>query len=81
MSEKQKWQSSQIKFNRGKKKYVFNVVHNLEDFGLGIMAAFENWSVRTNDWTIQSFCKYVVSKDPQNFVCMPKAHYEKMIRP
>lgn len=66
---------AKIKFNRGKQKYVFNVVHNLEDFGMGIVVAFDSWSMRTDTWTIQSFCEYVEGKDP-NFICMPKAKYK-----
>lgn len=70
-------EEAKITFNRGKKKYVFNVVHNLGDFGMGISAAFDNWSLRTDVWTLQSFCEYVVSKDPINFFCVPKVEWDK----
>lgn len=54
-----------------KKNVKFTVNNNLSEFGLDIEAAFENWSVRTDTFTVENFCAYVVSKDPVNLKCTP----------
>jgi len=54
-----------------KKKKQYTMLHNLAEFGLDISAAFDNWCARTEDFTIENFCEYVVSKDPVNLVCKP----------
>ena len=68
--------SNTISFKLGakhekKKNCKFTVLHNLPDFGLDIEAAFENWAARTDNFTIEVFCVYVVSKDPVNLKCTP----------
>lgn len=63
---------TEMNFKIGKKKYKFNVLHNLHEYGLPIDAALINWSARTDDFTIESFCDYVVSKDRINFKCKPR---------
>lgn len=77
MSEDSKWLHSRISFKMGKSKYVFNVCHNLCEHGLSIDAALFNWAARTDDFSIQSFCKYVTSKDPINIFCVPKVEFDK----
>ena len=64
---------SKIKFKRGKEKYCFNVSHNLDEMGLSIDAALINWAARTTSFSIQSFCRYVESKDTINISCKPTA--------
>lgn len=54
-----------------KRNCKFTVLHNLPDFGLNIEDAFANWSARTDHFTIEDFCEYVVSKDPINLKCTP----------
>jgi len=54
-----------------KERRVFNVNHNLKDYGLSIEAAFDNGLARTETYSVQDFCDYVVSKDPVNLVCQP----------
>jgi len=48
---------------------TFTVEHNINEYGLDIENALWSWMYRTNDLSIESFCKYVVSKDPSNLVC------------
>ena len=63
---------SEIKFDYQFKQHSFHVVHNLEEFGLDIEAAFINWSVRfMGKPTIMKFCTYVINKDPYNLICRP----------
>jgi len=70
---------SELRFEIGRKKYKFDVVHNLpETFGMNIEGALDNWLARTRKHTVQSFCEYVTSKDPSNIVCMPKSEFDKM---
>ena len=67
-----------INFKRGKKKYKFDLMHNLDEFGLSIDAALINWSARTKDFTEEDFIDYVTSKDPTNLICMPKKQYDEL---
>lgn len=60
---------------KGKNK-KFDLVHNLDEFGLTLDAAFINWSGRTSDYSVKSFIDYVVSKDPFNLICMTKKVYD-----
>lgn len=63
-------QQSQIQLSNGDK---LNLVHNLPEFGLSIDDAFQNWIVRTNVFTVENFCEYIMSKSPA-IIAMP---YEK----
>lgn len=58
-----------IKFKKGDKEMTFRVIHNLDEFQLSIENAFINWSVRTNKFTMDDFCNYVVSKNPGHLIC------------
>ena len=58
-------ESHTIQFKLKGKPAKFTVVHNLSYMGLNIESAFNNWWPRTKVFTIQSFCRYVKSKDPQ----------------
>lgn len=68
-----------LNFNRGKKKYKFDLIHNLDEFGLSIDVALINWSARTNTFTEENFVEYVKSKDSVNLICMSKKQYDKCI--
>lgn len=67
-----------LNFNRGKKKYKFDLVHNLDEFGLSLDAALINWSARTNTFTEDDFIEYVKSKDPVNLICVNKKRYDAL---
>jgi UDP-N-acetylmuramoylalanine-D-glutamate ligase len=75
---------SVIEFENGKVKGVvakakIAVVTNIDEYGLDIEDAFDNYIARTNKITTKGFCKYVVSKDPVKFMCVPESevgHYE-----
>lgn len=54
-----------------KKNVKFTVNTNIAEYGLDIEAAFDNWSARTERFTVEDFCEYVVSKDPVNLKCTP----------
>ena len=46
------------------KKITFPIWHNLPDtFGLSLECAVENWAVRTDQYTVDSLCDYINSKD------------------
>lgn len=75
----------EVKFHSGKKKGQkthWDICHNLDEFGLDIMDAFVNWSVRVEKGkaTIDNFMNYVKSKDPENFICITKAQYDKITK-
>lgn len=68
--------NTKLNFKLGKKKYSFDLVHNLDEFGLSIDAALINWSARTDIFTEESFIEYIKSKDPLNLICVPKNEYD-----
>jgi len=60
----------------------WDIVHNLNDFGLNIMDAFVNWSARLKAGevaTVDNFIEYVVSKDKENLFCVTKAKYDELV--
>lgn len=63
-------QTSDIEFKVGNKPVKFTVVNNLDEFGLSVEDAVVNWTERTKEFTPESFCKYVISKDPDNIMCI-----------
>lgn len=64
-----------LKFNHGKTPMEFDIVHNLDEYRLDILAALINWSVRTKEFTVESFCEYVVSKDVCLY-CVPRTQWD-----
>ncbi len=67
----------EFKFKDGKGKVIsFKVKHNLgKNFGVSIDGAFDNWYYRTKDYSVQSFCEYVKSKQKffdETIVCEPQ---------
>ncbi len=66
--EEKKIQWVTLQFTANGKDYSFDVVHNLERFGIGIQAALKSWLARTKGYDIDSFCQYVNEKDP-NIMC------------
>lgn len=60
-----------ITFKYMKKNYQWEFIHNLDEHGLSLDAAFLGWSARLRGKkAVQSdFCKYVISKDPVNLKC------------
>lgn len=54
---------TEINFKENGKRRKFKVKHNLDKMRLSIDSAFINWSARTKDYSIESFCEYVKSKD------------------
>lgn len=69
---------AEISFNIDGMPRMFKVYHNLSpQFGLSIENAVESWLVRTKQFTVKSFCKYVQSKDP-TIICISKQHTFKV---
>lgn len=62
--------STSIKFLMDNEEYEFNVRNNLHEYGLNMEVAVESWLVRTKNYTVQSLCDYITSKDP-NVLCLP----------
>jgi hypothetical protein len=71
-------QESVITFKLKGRPKKFIVYNNLDERGLDIHAAFDNWSVRTSQYTEQSFCEYVISKDPVNIICLTSASWQAL---
>lgn len=68
---------SEIGFKLAGSDRFFTVYHNLEEFNLDIEAALTNWVYRTDDYSEESFCKYVMSKDEQ-IVCIPQDQWKRL---
>ncbi len=58
-----------IGFNVGKERVEFTVIHNIHSYGQSIESALDNWLARTDEYTVDSFCEYVESKDIK-FMCL-----------
>lgn len=71
-------QESVIDFKLSGKPKQFKVYNNLHTLGLDVLSAFENWAVRTKNYTEKSFCDYVKSKDPANIICLTEVEYIKL---
>lgn len=56
----------------GKTIRSFTVENNIEELGLDLQVALESWLVRTDSFTVDSFCAYIISKDPINIICKPQ---------
>lgn len=63
--------TTEIKFMRDKTKQSFKIRHNLDEMKLSIDAAFVNWEFRTSEFTVESFCEYIKSKDPMFIKATP----------
>lgn len=67
---------SHISFKVGKKKYEFKVYNDLPlAFGLNIECALDNWLSRTDDYSPESLCNYVTSKNIGHF-CITEKQYK-----
>jgi hypothetical protein len=71
-----KWNETFYELSNGTK---FSIVHNLPMKGNinSIQAAFDNWLVRTDDHTAESFVEYINSKDA-GYTAMTKEKYEQL---
>lgn len=69
---------SHISFKVGKKKHEFKVYNDLpETFGLNIECALDNWLARTDDYSSESLCDYVTSKNTGHF-CITEKQYKRI---
>jgi hypothetical protein len=73
-----KYKKSEILFTVDGVDHSFTVYHNLEAFGLSILAAFTNWVYRAEEFTEKDFCAYVGSKDC-NILCFTSAEMEEIM--
>lgn len=55
----------------------FEIEHNLNDYGLNLTAGVINWMVRTDDYSPESLCNYLVSKDPINLIVRVKTNNDE----
>ncbi len=68
-------QRSEIKLFNGNK---FVIVHNLRDFGLDIDEILDNWLGKTNKFTSENFCDYIMSKDPINILAFTEERFNQL---
>ncbi|HJY23451.1 MAG TPA: hypothetical protein VJ279_11220 [Hanamia sp.] len=67
-----------IEFTVKNEPVKFTIVHDLpEQFGLSIGDALESWLARTKEYTAESFCDYVKSKNTGAFI-MEENEYNKL---
>lgn len=69
----------EVRYN-GNKKEDWEVIHNLDEIGMDIMAAFDNYVARAKFPRIERFCEYVRSKDEENIICISKERYNELSR-
>lgn len=76
---KSEYRKGEVEFKVNEKKIQFVVYHNLPDqFGCSLESAVINWSVRTDEHTAESLCRYIKSKQ-SGFVAMTEADFEKYL--
>lgn len=57
---------SKVQFEVDGIQYKFEIVHNLPDhFGLSLKDALTNWIYRTKEYTVESLCDYINSKNTE----------------
>lgn len=57
----------------------FTIVHNLpKTFGLSLEDALQNWLVRTDIFTADSLCKYIMSKHTE-YVAMTEETFQEIL--
>lgn len=67
-----------VKFKVKGKPVQFSVIHNLPDvFGLSFDNALDNWIVRTKEYTAESLCQYIMSKQTDH-VAMTEEQFERL---
>lgn len=49
---------------------AFEVLHNLDDFGMDIHKAASAWVTKRHNLTIEMFCRYIRQRN-LSFVCLP----------
>jgi hypothetical protein len=74
-----------VKFNIERKKFTqkveFKIYTNLPKIkGMRIEDAIDNWAVRTKEYTAESLCVYVMSKELPDVFCLTEEHYNKIIK-
>ena len=58
----------------------FEIVHNIDSYGMDIQNALDSWIARTKNFTDVSFCEYVLSKFDDEAICMPKKRFDKICK-
>ena len=68
-----KLQKHTMQFRLNGKLTQFTIEHNLPNtHGMDIDNAIENWANRTKEYTAESLCNYIKSKDGSNtIICNP----------
>lgn len=57
----------------------FKIYHNLpKTFGMNFEGALDNWLSRTKEYTAQSFCDYIMSKDIYEVFAYPEREFNKL---
>lgn len=68
---------SEVEFNVGKKHIKFTIIHDLPNkAGLSFDNALQNWIARTTDFTAESLCKYILSKNTVH-IAMTEEQFQK----
>lgn len=65
---------AEIEFKVKNKEVKFTIVHNIPN---DINIAFETWVYRSQNYTAECFCEYLLNKDFNN-VAMLKSDYENL---
>ena len=56
----------------------FTVVHDLKDYGLSFVSEVNNWALKTENYTVESFCNYLRDKIP-GVVCLSKENFDLIV--
>ena len=71
-------QESIVEFKKGKNLIKFKIYNNLDDLGLDIYSALENWSEKTDKFTAKSFVNYLYSKWTFDLLAFTESQWNKL---
>lgn len=76
----QEYYHAQFRFkDLEKKEHSIDVVHNLGK-GNKIHRVLKLWLTHTEDYSIGDFCEFVISKSPEEFICLTIPEWDHIIK-
>lgn len=79
MSKKVNVVESDVRFKVKNSLIHFKIYHNLpETFGMNFEGALDNWLSRTKEYTAQSLCDYILSKEIDEIFAMTESEFNHL---
>jgi len=70
---------TEVRFTVKKSLIRFKIYHNLPEVqGMNIEGAIDNWLARTENFTAQSLCDYILSKEICDVFALPEREFNRL---